>query len=248
MPGSPLGSVDGEGMDALGRLLLGAESVTSVLHHAASYAQRSLPVAEEASITLTTGARQASAAWTGLMAFELDECQYGLGYGPCLEAAATDRVVLIVDTRTETRWPAFVELAVRQGVASILSVPIPVGGAAKAALNLYSTTTAAFDDPRLVSQAMHTAGQAAAAIANMHDLDAARTEIANLQLALESRAGIEQAKGILMAIHGYDADEAFAVLSARSQNTNTKLRDVAAEIIRQVVREPQDPGPEADQG
>ena len=154
--------------------------------------------------------------------------------------------MLIVDTGTETRWPAFVELAVRQGVASILSVPIPVGGTAKAALNLYSTTTAAFDDPRLVSQAMHTAGQAAAAIANMHDLDAARTEVANLQLALESRAGIEQAKGILMAIHGYAADQAFEVLSVRSQNTNTKLRDVAAEVIRQVVREPGGPGPDVD--
>ncbi|SSC23485.1 GAF-ANTAR transcription anti-termination regulator [Klenkia terrae] len=246
VPTPQLGTVDSEGVDALGRLLLGSESVASVLHRAASYAQRTLPVAEEASVTLTTGPRRASAAWTGLMAFELDECQYGLGYGPCLEAAVTGRAVVISDTATETRWPAFAELAARQGVASTLSVPIPVGDSAQAALNLYSTSTAAFDDPLLVSKAMHTAGQAAAAIANMHDLDRARTEIANLQLALESRAGIEQAKGILMAIHGYDADKAFEVLSHRSQNSNRKLRDIAAEMIDQVVREQPAPGAGTD--
>ena len=248
VPTPPLGSVDSEGVDALGRLLLGSESVASVLHRAASFAQRSLPVAEEASVTLATGPRRASAAWTGLLAFELDECQYGLGYGPCLEAASTGRAVIISDTATETRWPTFTGLAARQGVSSTLSVPIPVGDSAQAALNLYSTTAGVFDDPLVVSRAMHTAGQAAAAIATMHDLDRARTEIANLQLALESRAGIEQAKGILMAIHGYDADQAFEVLSARSQNSNTKLRDVAAEIIRQVVRQQTGPEPDADRG
>lgn len=237
VPTPPLGPVGAGGMDSLGQLLLASESVASVLHRVASYAQRSLPAAEEASVTLMTGPRVASAAWTGLMAFELDECQYGLGYGPCLEAAASRRVVVITDTATETRWPAFAELAVRQGVGSALSVPIHVGDTAQAALNLYATGTGAFDDPLLVARAMHTAGQAAAAIANMYDLETARTEVATLQQALQSRAGIEQAKGILMAIHGYDADRAFQVLSRRSQTSNRKVRDIATEMIAQVIRD-----------
>jgi GAF domain-containing protein len=231
-----LGSVDVEGLDSLGRVLLGSESVASVLHRAASYAQRALPVAEEASVTLTTGNRRATAASTGLLAFELDECQYGLGYGPCLKAATTARPMVITDTETETRWPGFTRLAVQQGVRSTLSVPIAVGDTAKAALNLYSTRVGAFDDPSVVTHALHTAGQTAAAIANMHDLDTARTQIAHLQTALESRAGIEQAKGVLMALHGYSAEEAFQALSTQSQLTNTKLRHVAAAVISQVQR------------
>ncbi|KQS68259.1 hypothetical protein ASG41_04385 [Modestobacter sp. Leaf380] len=119
-----LGSVDVAGLDALARLLLGSESIASVLHRAASYAHRALSMAQEVSVSLISGGHRASAAWTGLLAFELDECQHGTGYGPCLEAARTNRVVVIEDTATETRWPEFVALAARQGVGSTLSVPI----------------------------------------------------------------------------------------------------------------------------
>ena len=48
----------------------------------------------------------------------------------------------------------------------------------------------------------------------------------------ESRAVIEQAKGALVAVFGIDADSAFAVLRARSQNGNIKLRDVADGLVQ----------------
>jgi AmiR/NasT family two-component response regulator len=47
-----------------------------------------------------------------------------------------------------------------------------------------------------------------------------------------SRALIEQAKGILMERHKITEDEAFTMLTRASQQTNTKLRDVAAELVR----------------
>ena len=47
-----------------------------------------------------------------------------------------------------------------------------------------------------------------------------------------ARARIEQAKGILMERHKIKEDEAFTVLTHASQKTNTKLRDVAAELVR----------------
>ncbi|WP_369800062.1 ANTAR domain-containing response regulator [Modestobacter sp. Leaf380] len=65
----------------------------------------------------------------------------------------------------------------------------------------------------------------------MHDLETARSEVTNLQAALQTRAGIEQAKGILMAVHGCSAEEAFAILSKESQDTNTKLREVAEQVV-----------------
>jgi hypothetical protein len=205
VPTPQLGAVDSEGVDSLGRLLLGSESVASVLHRAASYAQRTLP-AEEASVTLTTGPRRASAAWTGLTAFELDECQYGLGYGPCLEAAVTGHAVVISDTATETRWPAFAELAVRQGVAAA-----PVGADPGRGHRPGRTEPVLHHRRRVRRPAAVSPGHAHRRSGRRGDRQharpgAARTEIANLQLALESRAVIEQAKGILMAIHGYDAD------------------------------------------
>jgi hypothetical protein len=47
----------------------------------------------------------------------------------------------------------------------------------------------------------------------------------------ESRAGIEQAKGMLMAVYRIDADAAFGLLKWRSQMTNTKLRTLSEQIV-----------------
>ena len=57
-------------------------------------------------------------------------------------------------------------------------------------------------------------------------------EFHNLQGAFGRRATIEQAKGILMARNGIDADEAFALLKLHSQRSGQKLVDVAEAITR----------------
>jgi hypothetical protein len=50
----------------------------------------------------------------------------------------------------------------------------------------------------------------------------------------EARAAIEQAKGALMVVYGVDADQAFAMLQWRSQQTNTKLRALAVQIVAEL--------------
>ncbi|HEY6052719.1 MAG TPA: ANTAR domain-containing protein, partial [Gaiellaceae bacterium] len=57
------------------------------------------------------------------------------------------------------------------------------------------------------------------------------TEYHNLQAAFGRRAVIEQAKGILMARHGIDADRAFGMLRDHSQHNGHKLADVAAAVV-----------------
>ena len=49
------------------------------------------------------------------------------------------------------------------------------------------------------------------------------------------RATINQAIGMLMLAHGLSADEAFEVLARRSQETNVKLRDLAAQFVKDVA-------------
>ena len=56
-------------------------------------------------------------------------------------------------------------------------------------------------------------------------------EIEGLHTAMEHRAAIEQAKGVIMNVMGCGPDAAFAVLVVQSQNQNRKLRDIAAEIV-----------------
>jgi hypothetical protein len=56
-------------------------------------------------------------------------------------------------------------------------------------------------------------------------------QLAELRQILDARAVIEQAKGMLMASRRITADRAFALLREKSQFTNVKLRDVAAQHV-----------------
>ncbi|SDN87836.1 GAF domain-containing protein [Klenkia soli] len=216
--------------DALAGLLVADESMRSVLLRVAEVAVQTLADSSEASVTLVERGRPTSASWTGLLAFELDEAQFGLDHGPGLEAAVSGRALVVGDMRTEKRWPGFADLAVRQGALSSLSTPIPIQHGLRAALNLYSPEPDAYGEQQ---QALvrDLAGVAAVAIGNMHSYDQVQRTAAKLQEAMASRATIEQAKGILMARHRIDAEEAFQVLSARSQHANRKVRDLAADIV-----------------
>lgn len=68
-------------------------------------------------------------------------------------------------------------------------------------------------------------------------LDEARKEVLDevLPNLVEARAVIEQAKGVLMAIYRIDADQAFGVLQWRSKDTNTKLRELAQQLVCEIA-------------
>ena len=74
------------------------------------------------------------------------------------------------------------------------------------------------------------------AVANAGVYASTATLAANLQRALDSRALIDQAKGILMGRHGMSADAAFDLLSMESQLNNRKLRDIAQDLVDEVQR------------
>jgi AmiR/NasT family two-component response regulator len=72
---------------------------------------------------------------------------------------------------------------------------------------------------------------AAVAAGNLYGYQRARDMADNLQVALESRAVIDQAKGILMERHKLTADQAFQVLAQASMQSNRKLRDIAEHLV-----------------
>jgi GAF domain-containing protein len=224
-----------DAFDQLGRLVLQNESMESVLQRVAELAKQVMPQIAEASVSLVGDSSQATVACTGQLAMDLDESQYEPGHGPCLESARGGEVIQIDDVRAEERWPLYVTMALELGVMSSLSTPIPVQRQAHAALNLYALKPNAFD-PESVEMAATFASYAGVAIANMHLYDGSRRLVEQLQVAMVSRAVIDQAKGILMAQRHCSAQEAFEVLVDLSSRSNTKLRDVAQALVDQAVR------------
>ena len=221
----------------LARIVLAEETLDSVLSKVVELAKRVITAADEVSLTLVRRGRAETAAYTGVLAMQADERQYGLDSGPCLDAGRGGEIFYICDMRTEDRWPAYAPQAATIGVLSSLSVPLPIQEDLIGALNVYSVRPEAFDDgDRRAGQAF--AAYAAVAVANA-DSFASTAEMAdNLRTAMASRATIEQAKGILMARGGITPDEAFEMLVRASQRENRKLRDVAVDLVDRVQQRP----------
>ena len=162
------------------------------------------------------------------IARRIDDVQYELGDGPCLQALGGK--VVAVDAETfRLRWS---ELATRvvadTPVRAVLSQPLsPISPhATLGSLNLYSERSEGF-----VATAMTAAADVAAACALALVASAERARADNLLVALESSRQIGAAIGIMMARSGCTYEQGFAALRTASQRTHRKLRDVADEIV-----------------
>jgi transcriptional regulator with GAF, ATPase, and Fis domain len=210
----------------------GGSSVDSVLTRLAELTVRAVE-ADMAGLTLSDGGgRPTTAVFTDELVNVIDQAQYESGDGPCLQAFRTGGVFRVDDTAAEQRWPAFAQSAFAHGVHSSLSVPVVVADQPIGALNIYGRRPGQFVDDGIERTGMVFAGQVAIA-ARYWDV-AGRAE--GLSRALESRAVIEQAKGVIMATTGCGPDEAFRILREQSQSENRKIRDLAAELVERQLR------------
>jgi GAF domain-containing protein len=200
-----------------------------------------IPAAKYAGLTLFTGEELRTEAATDPLIALIDQAQYEVGEGPCVQSSREERTVRSDDLTTETRWPLFARRAAEFGIASMLSMQLFVEGDKMGALNLYATETHGFDGED-EDIGMLLAAHAAVAMA------ADRRE-ANLMIAIDSRDIIGQAKGILMERHKISASEAFDLLVFASQTLHRKLRDIARDLTEtgelgyRVNRNPGGPSP-----
>lgn len=215
----------------LSGLLLSEEDQETTLRRVGDLAVRSIAGCDAVGVTINNGGHPSTRAATGGLVYEVDNFQYDIDEGPCLEAVKTRTIVEVPDMATDDRWPRFAGHATERGLLSSLSLPLIVRGDALGALNLYAFRPQAFDASDRQTGTMFAA-QAAVAVANAQTYAASVKVARELREALESRAVIDQAMGILIGQNHLDPEEAFTALRVRSQKENRKLRDVASDIVR----------------
>src|SRR3954453_4177324 len=220
----------------LSRVVLAGRTLEDVLGEITAIANRTIPGAESTSITLVREDRAFTAAHTGEMALEADEMQYERGYGPCMDAGRGNVVLRVDDMTEETRWPDYSKKVLEVGVRSSLSVPLPYQGASIGALNNYSSQVGAFATPEALQAGIEVSEAVAVAVMNADAHARVVDQAHTMRLAMESRAVIEQAKGVLMAQRGVDAQQAFDMLRDASQRYNRKLREIAVGIAEPTPR------------
>lgn len=210
------------------------DSLEMLLHRVCDQVLRAIPDVDMAGVTLDTKDGPKTGACTDETTFAVDLEQYRVGSGPCLHAAESGKVVRVDAEEAQQRWPEFAEAARRLGVGSYLSAPLFIDSEYRGALNLYSSRNHGYrelDETVLELYTTATEGH----LRTWQRYLATRKLTEQLRTALDSRPVIDQAKGILMVLHGYDAEQAFAWLVKRSQNTNTKLRDAAERIVSETL-------------
>lgn len=207
-------------------------TVDAVLRVVTAMACAAVRGADGASVTLERHARMRTVASSNEVVRTMDRHQYDSGEGPCLAASSEGRRFHVDSLASEDRWPTFVPLARTQGIGSIVSAPLLADGRPVGALNIYAEADGAFGpaELELASQLARDASQVLAIDTASPDAVAAELD-RRLTDALESRATIAQAQGILMGRHGIDADRASSVLHRTARAEGTTVLDAAQRTL-----------------
>ncbi|WP_136520095.1 GAF and ANTAR domain-containing protein [Cellulomonas telluris] len=224
----------GEAIERLHTTLVEATDVQQVLE-AVAHACAGIVAGEagETTVTLRRDGRATAVAWTGERARHCDEVEYASGAGPCLSALDLGETVLVHDVAADPRWPAWRDAAVEAGFVAAAAFPVRVNPDLEVSLNAYSDAPGVLDDAS-VARAQALAGELRHVLRYSLRLLELATTTADLRTALESRAVIDQAIGMVMAQNRCSAEEALALLRRASQGRNVKLRDLAHEMVRRV--------------
>ena len=145
------------------------------------------------SVSMARDGRVSTWVSTESAAERVDEHQYSIQEGPCLDAIRSGQPNFVDSLSSEKRWPSFVPRAVSEGMVAVYSMPLPLGEETVGALNLYSRSKP-FAYPDLqVAEAV--AAQAAVTLANAQSYAEARDRVVELEERLESREAEDEGSG-----------------------------------------------------
>jgi transcriptional regulator with GAF, ATPase, and Fis domain len=179
--------------------------------------------ADCAKISLMDNGQLRSIAATSQLISSLDDAQQAARHGPCLEAISARNAIRCDDLGTDVRWPRFASHATTAGLHSVLSTPIDIPGDTGATFSLFGFRAGAFGAESETLGAMLAKHASIALVKQRQERE--------FKAALATRDVIGQAKGMIMERFGVDATQAFAMLAAISQDTNTPVRDLAARFV-----------------
>jgi len=184
---------------------------------------------EGASVSLSDAVRVLSPIWaTDGTARMLEERQLTLGEGPCLDAVASGRPVLVEDLRTPPggpdEWPAFVADVADVGVRGLFAFPLQIGVIVLGTVELYRRKAGPLSGAQLGS-ALETADVLGTVLLGLGSPPAAEDLLPPYRLV------VHQAAGMLTVRLDVSIEEAMIRLRARAFGQGRSIHDVAADVV-----------------
>jgi GAF domain-containing protein len=167
---------------------------------------------------------------------EIDELQFSLGEGPCLDADRQGRPVLEPDLGSVLgQWPAWTPAAVAEGIHAVFAFPLRVGGARLGALTLYRDTPGDLADQD-VGDAALLADLATGLLLNLEAETAPGSLPVSLSDITAQRAEVHQATGMIAAQLDISVSQALTRLRAYAWAEGRPIHDVAADVVARQLR------------
>lgn len=176
-------------------------------------------------------------AATDERARELEELQFALGEGPCVEASGGGRPVLEPDlvVAGSPRWPRFGAAVLDAGVRAIFAFPLQVGAVRVGVLDLYRDSPGPLTAPDL-AEALAFADAATVVVLNLQDRDGHGDTPSALIEPVDDRAVVHQATGMIAIQLGISLAEALLRLRARAYASGRTVSGIAADVVSRRLR------------
>ncbi|MEV0405179.1 GAF and ANTAR domain-containing protein [Actinoallomurus sp. NPDC050550] len=207
------------------------------VRHACVACSRSITAAG-AGLSMTRDGRLHEPVYaTDPLSQELEELQFTLGEGPCMDANAGDRPVLVPDVASawaERRWPMFAPAIAERGIVAVFAIPLAAGAARLGVMDLYRTRGGLLTREELAE--VLTFADAILMLALEHgDGDTGLDDLFAGDFA-ERRAEVHQAAGMVAAQIGASIVDALARLRAYAYAQDQRLGDVVAAVLARRLR------------
>ena len=167
----------------------------------------------------------------------IEQLQYDLGEGPCLDAYHQDRPVLEPDLADPAvaRWPAFTGPVLAAGARALFGFPLQVGAVRLGALNLYCDAPGPLADDQH-ADALLMAGIVAQALMLLQAGAPPGALASELEANADFQYVVHQASGMVAAQLGVSVGQALIRLRAHAFGNDRALTDVARDVVARRLR------------
>jgi hypothetical protein len=192
----------------------------------------SVPVTGAGIIVMTDSGPGALLASTDGPARTMEELQFCLGEGPCVDASRSRRPVLTPELAQTgpQRWPGFAAGALGVGVRAVFAFPLQIGGIRVGVLDLYRDLEGALDE-RGLAQSLAYADAATPVLLHLQARTDGDRTAPGLAAMVEARAEVHQATGMISIQAGLGLADALVLLRAHAYAAERPIMQVARDVI-----------------
>jgi hypothetical protein len=189
-----------------------------------------LPVSGMGAMVMSGGQHGGTLFSSDSRAHTMEQLQFSLGEGPCLDSYNEQRPVLVSELSGDRSWPAFTPAAIDAGLGAIFAFPLQAFEARVGAFDFYR------DQPGPLEEDEVEAGLRLAEVGTRLVLDVVAERPPGwlpppLERMMQDRRRVHQATGMVAVQLEVDVDEALACMRAHAWSQGRPLGEVAADVV-----------------